>query len=406
MLGKSVLLVSSGQPSLNPRLVKEADALSRAGYDVTVIYAYWNNWATRLDKELLPTKTWKAIRVGGAPDEHKLTYLLSRLIFKAARTLTNLFGLKLLADIAIARSAFFLTREAKKHQADFYIGHNLGALPAVIKAAEQNGKPCGFDAEDFHRNEVTNDKTSYSYKIAKHLEDKYLSQLNYLSTASPLISEQYSLLYPDINPFTILNTFPKINNLAPRTINNGPIRLFWFSQTIGPDRGLEIVFEALNIIDNDVFELHLLGDTSGNSSFVNGLTSTLKNVYIHPVLPSDEIVRFAAQFDIGLAADVSTPLNRDICLTNKLFTYLQAGLAIAATDTSAQRLLLSQNQEIGTIYQQNDVQSLVAILLKWETNRQLLLDNCEAALSAGQGRYSWETESEKFLALIKNKLAG
>jgi len=48
-------------------LVKEADALTNAGYQVTVLYAYWNDWGTLYDEELLAGKNWKAIRASGAP---------------------------------------------------------------------------------------------------------------------------------------------------------------------------------------------------------------------------------------------------------------------------------------------------------------------------------------------------
>jgi len=35
-----VCLVTTGQPACNPRLVKEADALAEAGFDVHVVAAY------------------------------------------------------------------------------------------------------------------------------------------------------------------------------------------------------------------------------------------------------------------------------------------------------------------------------------------------------------------------------
>ena len=58
---KKVVLITSGQPSLNPRLVKEADILANSGFDVTVLYAYWNNWGTTYDNDLLSNKKWNAI---------------------------------------------------------------------------------------------------------------------------------------------------------------------------------------------------------------------------------------------------------------------------------------------------------------------------------------------------------
>jgi glycosyltransferase involved in cell wall biosynthesis len=38
-----------------------------------------------------------------------------------------------------------------------------------------------------------------------------------------------------------------------------PLKLFWFSQSIGFERGLEDVIEAIGLLKNQKIELHLLG---------------------------------------------------------------------------------------------------------------------------------------------------
>jgi hypothetical protein len=165
-LKSKIVLISSGQPSLNPRLVKEADALTEAGYEVTVLYAYWNEWGTKYDELLLSKKKWKAVRVGGDPQKQFLTWFFSRLIHKASKAILEKAGnFNYFSEYAIARASYFLIKEAKKHKADLYIGHNLGALPATVKTAKFYKKPCGFDAEDFHRQEITDDVNSFHYKI-------------------------------------------------------------------------------------------------------------------------------------------------------------------------------------------------------------------------------------------------
>ena len=50
---KKIVLITTGQPSTNPRIVKEADALHAAGYDVTVLYSFFISWAFEKDKILL-----------------------------------------------------------------------------------------------------------------------------------------------------------------------------------------------------------------------------------------------------------------------------------------------------------------------------------------------------------------
>ena len=64
VIAKKILIITTGQPSLNPRMVKEADALSAAGHEVEVLYQYWNEWASEMDASLLKTKKWKATRIG------------------------------------------------------------------------------------------------------------------------------------------------------------------------------------------------------------------------------------------------------------------------------------------------------------------------------------------------------
>ena len=405
---KKILLISSGQPSLNPRLVKEADALADAGYDVTVLYAYWNEWGTGFDKELLPSKKWKAICTGGDPLQKNGIFFLSRLIHKIAKTVNQKTGAKYLIELAIARASYFLLREAKKYRADLYIGHNLGALPATVKAAKANKKPCGFDAEDFHRFEVSDNINDTDVILKTKLEDRYLPHVDYLTVSSPLIAEKYKHLYPDKKPVVILNVFPRdLNIQSPELNSEAPIRLFWFSQTIGPGRGIEDVIAALLLLKEYPFEIHLLGHLSVEmqNAFINkiaGIESV--NLYLHPPIPPDDITAFASQFDIGLASENSVPLNRDICLPNKIFTYIQAGLAVMASDTSAQSKLLNEYPGIGKVYKKRDVEALSAALLYYHQNWEKLFETRKASLELARAKLNWETESQSFLATVEKTL--
>ena len=70
------MLITTGQPSTNPRIVKEADALHAAGYDVTVLYCFFINWAYEKDKLLLSKVPWKYKMLGGSPLKKNGFYLL------------------------------------------------------------------------------------------------------------------------------------------------------------------------------------------------------------------------------------------------------------------------------------------------------------------------------------------
>lgn len=405
-LRQKIVLVTSGQPSLNPRLVKEADSLFEAGYDVTVIYLYWNDWGTDLDKQLLAKKKWKSIRVGGNPKNNKLVYWLSRIRHKVANVVVSKFGYHFgLAEQSIARGSLNLMRKAKSLTADLYIAHNLGALPATVLAARINHVKCGFDAEDFHRQELTNDHNSKDYKLKKIIEDKYLPKIDYLTTASPLISETYKKLYPTINPKTILNVFPSENKTLNKTKEK--LKLFWFSQNIGKNRGLEGVISSLAHQEN--LELHLLGfSTSSIKEYFKKLAEQNsfhpENIYYYDPIPSNEIIKFASQFDIGLATETGAPLNRDICLTNKIFTYIQSGLSLIVSDTTAQKQLLEEYPDMGMVYKKNNPDSLAEVLQTYVEDRALLLKHQQQASQYAEKILNWEVEKQKFLSIIKKTL--
>src|SRR5712664_4131585 len=74
-----ICLLTPGQPSTNPRLVKEADALAEAGFDVHVVYAHWADWAAETDRELLASRRWKWSCVGGSPRGQAARYRWTRL---------------------------------------------------------------------------------------------------------------------------------------------------------------------------------------------------------------------------------------------------------------------------------------------------------------------------------------
>jgi hypothetical protein len=404
---KKILLVSSGQPSLNPRLVKEADTLSEAGFDVTVLYAYWNEWGTKSDETLLAEKKWKAIRVAGDPQHKTTIWFLSRLIHRTSVLLlqkTNKFNY--FADYAIARASYYLIKAAGQYPADLYIGHNLGALPAVAKTAAKYGKPYGFDLEDFHRQEASDDTNSYHYRICKYIEDKYLPQAKYLTASSPPISDQYAALY-DCDVVTLINVFPKTRLRAPvRQVEIKPLKLFWVSQTVGNNRGIERIIEAINISKTGAV-LHLLGNITDD--YKQQLLTLAQNngldkndlVFYEPVNP-DEIPSIATAFDVGMATETGFCLNNNLALSNKIFSYIQSGLALAMSNTPGQSGFLEQFPQIGKVY--NTAEELAAIIQNYHQHRELLYQTKTAAFTLGQTGINWENESEKLLAVVNQLL--
>ena len=74
-----ICLITTGQPSTNPRLVKEADAFSEAGHEVNVVAAHWSEWASNLDGPLLASRQWRMSLVDWRRHRAPFLFHLARL---------------------------------------------------------------------------------------------------------------------------------------------------------------------------------------------------------------------------------------------------------------------------------------------------------------------------------------
>lgn len=414
MLRQKIVLVTSSQPSLNPRMVKEADALAEAGYEVIVVGQYWNDWATETDKTLLKSKRWRFIRVGGSPKDNMLIYFYTRIIHKVVRKCAEYIGLKFgIAELSIGRCSYQLYRTAVNLNADLYIGHNPGAMAIAALAAKKRKVKCGFDAEDFHRNEYSDDPNHSDVRIKTYLEEKYFPQYDYIITASPLISQEYSKHFPSLSFKTILNVFEKFHQSHSIDNDNNDkkyaLKLFWFSQTVGHNRGLEDIIHAIHKCNTTLIELHILGNPRIEVILrINGLAESYhfeKNqINFYDPVPPDEVFSLASKFDVGMATEIGLPYNRDICLTNKIFTYLQSGLVIIASDTSAQITFYKENPSIGFIYEKTNLDSLFVHIKRLFDDRILLKNIKQNNYKLGNTKYNWGMQSIEFLKIIKNVL--
>lgn len=400
---KSIAIITSGQPSANPRVVKEASAFYKYGYNVTVVYAPLSHWADEFDKDIFTKQPGiKWIVAGYHPVNNALFYKLARVRLAAYKKIYSLFP-SLIKDHTKAFVLFSqeLSKASLNVKADLYIGHNIGSLPAVINAAKKNNAKCAFDAEDYHYGEFTDE--DQSKQLAKKIEDNFLPLMSYISAASPLIAKAYSIRFPSKKIEPINNVF-SIEYLQSNISNSNPgeLKLFWFSQKAGPGRGIETVTEASSFLKDCNISLHILGNCS------NGYKEQLKNTwqckgavnFIDPVNPGD-IFKIANQFDAGLATEIPSCINRDICLTNKIFSYMLAGLCIVASDTAAQKKLLTENEGAGLLYNSSNAEDLAEKLKFLYGNREYLLACKKKSIQLAQTIFNWELESARLISLVQ-----
>jgi glycosyltransferase involved in cell wall biosynthesis len=220
-----------------------------------------------------------------------------------------------------------------------------------------------------------------------------------MTAASDGIGFAYSGKYDLPRPATVLNVFPleTVNGaVATEADNPRPLSIYWYSQVIGPGRGLEEAVRALSLLQRPC-ELHLRGAFHGDygvrlTRLANEL-GVANRLFLHPPCAPDELVGVAMPHDVGLALEVDIELNRLICVTNKIFTYMNAGLAIVATNTPAQQSIMAQVRDAGVICRMNDPQSLADAINELSSTPERLIAAKQAARRAAVERFNWDVES-------------
>jgi glycosyltransferase involved in cell wall biosynthesis len=407
-----VCLITTSQPSTNPRLVKEADALVETGASVHVIGAQWADWAVDADRQLLASRKWTCDILDWREQTNLALFWKSRLRHFAARKLVGVPGLDTaLLEPAMSRVGPDLRAAAIRRSADLFIAHNLGALPIAIAAAARTDARVGFDAEDFHSGQLSASGDEVSIRATQQAERLWIPCCDYVTASSPGIADAYRDLCHITRPNVVLNVFPLRHR--PRVFRNtstmAPLTLYWFSQLIGADRGLEDAVRAIGILRKYPIELHLRGIWQpGYEAVLRTLAADLgvhDRIIPHRPAPADDMVRLAAEYDVGLALEPACSVNNDLALSNKLFTYVLAGNVVVATRTKGHLSVATQLGGAVRTYQPGNAEELATHLREWVENRAVLTSARHAAWQMGESRFNWDVEKATFLAAVSPLLA-
>lgn len=400
-MSRAVCIVSPGNLASNPRVLKEADALHGAGYEVTAVVCNYSDALRGEDDAIAASVPWKVVRVNRAVEEG----IAARAATVLAKILLST-GMPVPASVAAcsARAPVMpLTRAARQIRADLYIAHYIAALPAAAAAARRHGALLGFDAEDFHSGEGTGAPgETFRMQMVEAVERAFLPSCTHTTAASPLIGEAYARRY-GVSPSTVLNVFPlSMAPSQPRQRKARPLRAYWFSQTIGLDRGLQSFIEAMAKARAAV-TLDIRGSNRwGHGDALLALAHRLgigDRVKLLPMASPGEMVQLAAQYDIGLSLETDVSENRRICLTNKIFTYLLAGVPVVMSDTPAQSRLAPDLGAAARLCSLADPVGLAAILDEL-ASEVVLAEAAADAWKLGRERYNWDREQAILLTSV------
>jgi glycosyltransferase involved in cell wall biosynthesis len=403
-----ICIVTTRHISYNPRVLKEADALSAAGHQVVVVTVSNSGKQAEFDEELMRRRPWTLRTVNFRKERKAERWFWLYLSLKHRLFLslsTGWFGGGV-AERAEQKGFDSLLVLATREKADLYIAHHAEALGVAYRAARRSNVRFGFDAEDFHTGMNETATVSTHDKRVEYLEGKYLPRAVYITAASRGIGDAYRKKYGVKQPWTILNVFPFEE--LPAGKPGDPVRFYWFSQVIGPNRGIELLLEAASRISLP-FEIHLRGSLN-SENYLNQLKAKCDGngvwarIHLHEPILAERLITDANRFDVGLALEPDGSVNRNICVANKVFSYLMSRLLIIGTDTMGQKDIFAQFPQASRIFRMRDAGDLAAAMEYYIVHKDQLLEGKKAADAAVRQTFSWEPESKKLLGYIEEAL--
>lgn len=397
-----VAIITSGHFCTNPRVWREADALSGRGHDVAVVGVSFDPAQAALDREMLATRRWRlrvaADLTGDAPARrlartwHRARTRLGKALVRRGVGSPHALG------YAVPR----LLAAARAEQAALTIVHLEPALWVATRLIRDGGR-VGVDVEDWYSE---NDDGSAEGNVAqrrmlRRLEADVLRHAVHRTATSDAMAAALVEAYGCPRPLTISNAS------ATRPFRPAPsdaaLRLVWFSQTLGAGRGVEDLCAALPLLRGAwQVEIRARASEAAVAWLRNLVPAALwPRVHVEPVVAPDELPAVVAAHDVGLALESPRFRNKDVTASNKVFEYLQNGLRVAASATAGQQEVLSRVSGAGAAYRSGDAAGLAELLNGWIAGRDALRADRARLHRDANAALAYEHQTDRLVASVE-----
>lgn len=385
--------------------MKEASALGRAGYPVTVLAVASQERYEAFDRELLRSAPFRKVVVDLRPGRG-----LASAASLPSRGATWLLRRAVRWGLGTAQAlgpAAALARRARSLPADLTIVHTELGL-GLGAGRLGRGARVAADFEDWHSRDLLPEaRRGRPLRLIEGWEQALIRGAAYVSTTSDAMASALQSAHGGARPVVIRNCFPLQPDPAawPRP---GPPAFFWFSQTIGPGRMLEQFLAAWRLT-RQPSRFCLLGEVAPayREKLVDRLPPDRRRwLEFLPVVAPGELPAIIARHDIGLALEPGQPDNKNFTISNKILQYLNAGLAVLATETAGQSEVLARAPDAGLFVRPAETGELAATLDALAAAPARVAAMGAAARRAAEAVFCWEREEPRLLAAVAAALGG
>jgi glycosyltransferase involved in cell wall biosynthesis len=296
-------------------------------------------------------------------------------------------------------------------QADVYHAHDAKALPACYMAAFLRRKPLIFDAHEVPLAEKTA-RWSGLRRITACLLSIMIPRCAGVITVSPPIVREMSKRY-HCREVSLIRNIPsykavsRSKRLHQRLSLEPEVMIALYQGNIQSDRQLDRLVRAAAFLEQNIVIVLMgegVGETPAELESLARRGGVADRVRILPAVPYEELLEWTASADVGLIVySPDQSLNVQMCLPNKLFEYLMAGLPVLATSLDAVSDVLN-TYRAGRVISSLQPEAIGAAINEMLANSDALASMRRNALKAVQHDLCWEKESQQLIRLYQEIL--
>jgi len=363
------------------RVIKEASTLAQQDIEVAVLAVH--------EEGLAREESLCGFTV------HRMASKGLRLFTKRPLPLTRYFGLVLKGVCLGVRM-----------RADVYHCHDLKALPIGYLICRFRRAKLIYDSHELWSDSAY--RLAHSrvrFWLARKVEHFLVRRVDSIITVSNSIADYIVQQDGTARPIVIRNV-PYLQKIQRTNLLRESLglvaderKIVLYQGGIFQGRGLAEVIRAMEHVENAI--LILMGDGPLREP-LKGLCHELQlsdRVFFHEAVPPQELLRYTAGADVGVAPTQNVSLSYYFSLPNKLFEYLAAGLPVAVSNFPEMAPIVTR-YKVGELFDPEDPTSIA------EAINSILVDprkytiyqkNIEMAIEENH----WGKEQERLLELYE-----
>jgi glycosyltransferase involved in cell wall biosynthesis len=294
---------------------------------------------------------------------------------------------------------------------DVVHANDLNALPIGFVIARMCGARLIYDSHEYWA-DVEGYRNFPRFVLKSILfAEKYLARrAAHVLTVSPGIAEELKASF-GCSHITVVRNLPyrwRADSsrwlLRERLQLDANAIVFIYQGGIAIDRGVGMLFDAFSQVTVPGIWLVFLGSGPAVDELQRrAMASSAGNIIFHPGVAPESLPLFTSDADVGVLPQLPVSRNSELALPNKLFEYIQGGLALVAADLPEIGRLVRDN-EVGLTFEPGNIDSLATAIREIATTPRLRR-NCREAARSLAGDLCWEKEKFELLNVYREVVA-